>query len=87
MDFLKEKPVGENESFVTLLQVARDNPEIKNQLVAILSQTGFNRKSILNSYLDELRYKRAPDDLISALSCLLDDNIAKKALEILKVKP
>lgn len=87
MDLLKEKPVGENEPFVNLLQVAKDDPEIKNQLIVILSQPGFNRKSILNSYLDELRYKRAPEDLISAIGCLLDDDIAEKALSILKVEP
>lgn len=75
---------GENEPFVTLIRVAQEDPAIQNQLIFILSQNSFNRASILNSYIEDLHLKQAPRDFISALGCLLDDDIAQKALKILK---
>lgn len=81
----KKKLIGENEPLVTLIQVAQEDVEIKRHLLAILSQNKFNRESILNSYLEELRLKQAPQEFISAIACLLDDDVAEKVLEILKL--
>ena len=81
----KKKFIGENEPLVTLIRVAQEDVEIKRHLLAILSQNKFNRESILNSYLEELRLKQAPQEFISAIACLLDDDVAEKALEILKL--
>jgi hypothetical protein len=75
--------VGENETFGTLMQVAQEDVEIKKQLITILSQNRFNRASILNSYIENLRLQKAPKEFISAMACLLDDCIAAKALQIL----
>ena len=83
--FRKNKAAaGENEPFVALMRVAQEDPEIQSQLIFILSQNRFNRVSILNSYIENLRLRQAPRDFISALACLLDDDIAQKALKILK---
>ena len=79
----KNPSVGENETFVTLIRVAQEDAEIKKQLRTILSQDRFNRASILNAYIEDLRLKKAPKEFISAIACLLDDSIAAKALEIL----
>ena len=81
----KKKIIGENEPLVTLIRVAQEDVEIKRHLLAILSQNKFNRESILNSYLEELRLKQAPQEFISAIACLLDDDVAEKVLEILKL--
>ena len=81
----KKKLIGENEPLVTLIQVAQEDVEIKRHLLAILSQNKFNRESILNSYLEELRLKPAPQEFKSAIACLLDDDVAEKVLEILKL--
>ena len=81
----KKKFIGENEPLVTLIRVAQEDVEIKRHLLAILSQNKFNRESILNSYLEELRLKQAPQEFISAIACLLDDDVAEKVLEILKL--
>jgi len=81
----KNKSIGKNEPFVTLIRVAQEDVEIKRHLLAILSQSKFNRESILNSYLDELCLKQAPQEFISAIACLLDDDVAEKVLEILKL--
>ena len=79
----KKKFIGENEPLVTLIRVAQEDVEIKRHLLSILSQNKFNRESILNSYLEELRLKQAPQEFISAIACLLDDDVAEKVLEIL----
>lgn len=79
-----DKSVGKSEPFVALIRVAQEDVQLKNHLLAILSQNRFNRESILNSYINELAFKKAPQQFIVAIACLLDDGIAKKALEILK---
>ena len=77
------KSVGENQAFIRLMQVARDDREIRDRLVALLSLDPFNRKSALNTYIEQLRLKGAPAEFISALSCFLDDGVARKAMELL----
>ena len=81
----EKKIIGVNEPLVTLIRVAQEDVEIKRHLLAILSQNKFNRESILNSYLEELRLKQAPQEFISAIACLLDDDVAEKVMEILKL--
>lgn len=78
------RPVAENEKFITLIQVSRDDPELRQALKSILSLNDFNRKSFLNTHLEELKFKKAPKGFIDALSCLLDDDVARQALEIIK---
>lgn len=78
------KSVGKSEPFVTLIRVAQEDVQIKNLLLGILSQNRFNRESILNSYINDLTLKKAPQEFISAIACLLDGDVAKKALEILE---
>ena len=79
----REKSVGENQAFIRLMQVAREDREVRDRLVAILSLDPFNRRSALNTYLEQLRLKEAPAEFISALSCFLDDGVARKAMELL----
>jgi hypothetical protein len=73
-----------NEAFVRLMQVAREDQEIKNRLTMILRLDPFNRKSLLNSYISKMKLKKAPNDFIEALTYLLDEAIARKALEIIE---
>jgi len=80
----RKESAGENDPFVTLIRVAQEDDEIRQRLFTILTQDKFNRESILNSYLEEMRLKQAPAEFISAIACLLDDDIAQKALEILQ---
>lgn len=79
----RKRFAGQNDSFVTLIRVAQEDAKIRKQLFTILTQNKFNRKSILNSYLEDMRIKQAPQELISAVACLLDDDVAEKALQIL----
>lgn len=72
----------ENE-FYTLIQLARDDPDIKKRILFYLRMDDFNRKSFLNTWINELKFRKAPKALINGLSCLVDDEVAKKTLEIL----
>jgi len=83
----RKKFAGQNDPFITLIRVAQEDTEIRERLFTILTLDKFNRESILNSYLEEMRLKQAPAEFISAIACLLDDDIAQKALEILQEGP
>jgi hypothetical protein len=76
--------LSDNENFVTLMQAAREDEQMRQTLRGILSQTPMQRKSLLNTWLQEMRLKNAPDALIEAVACLTDDRIAGKALAILE---
>ncbi len=78
--------VGDNEIFVSLIRVAQQDRKIRDQLIGILQQPPFHRRSLLNSFLEALTIKGAPPDFISAIACLRDDEVAEKALEIIKGK-
>ena len=72
------------EPFVTLIQVAKESPDIRNTLLSILQEDDFHRTSMINTLMEEMRYKGAPDALITAMSSLLDHRVAQKAYELLK---
>ena len=78
------KSVGDNETFVQLIRVAMEDDDLRSQLVCILSLDTFNRQSALNSFLEEMRLKQAPQEFIVAIGSFLDDCVAERALAILK---
>jgi len=82
----QDELLGDNETFVRLIQLAREDSQIGDQLRALLSMDDFNRQSVIRSMLDEMRLNNAPAELISAFACLLDDRIADKAMEILNAE-
>jgi hypothetical protein len=77
------KTVGDNKTFVTLIRIAQEDEEIGRTLGRILSQDCFNRKSMLNTLIQDMRLKSAPVDFIRAIASLLDDDVARKASELL----
>jgi len=79
----KTKSVAEDEAFVALIRVAQEDADVRNQLLSILCLDRFNRESALNTLVDDLRLKKAPKELVSAIASLLDDDVAEKTLEIL----
>ena len=84
----KPKPtVGDNPSFVTLLNAAHEDRELLRGLLAILKLPTFQRQSLLNSMIQEMVLRSEQADLIAAVSALLDDNVAAKAAEFLKGDP
>jgi hypothetical protein len=72
------------EPFVTLIQVADETPEIRATLLSILQTEAFHRNSLLNTLIEEMRLKGAPEALITGITSLLDPRVAQRALELLK---
>jgi hypothetical protein len=64
----KRQPAGVDETFVRLIQIAEEDPEIREQILCILSLDAFNRKSALNTYIQNMRLKGAPMEFISAIA-------------------
>ena len=79
----KEQQVTDNETFVRLIQAAQDDPEFSNQITAILKLDSFNRKSILSTFINNMRMNGVPQDMIDALASLCDDDVAQTALKII----
>lgn len=71
------------EDLLDLMVVAQRDPEIHDQLIAILRQDDFSRQSMLNTWINELKLESAPVSLIRALTALLDNDRAYRALAIL----
>ena len=77
--------LSDNDTFVTLVRVAREDPEIGKRLVSILALDDFNRRSALNTWIEQMRYQQAPSAFVSAVAALIDDDIARKVLEMIDV--
>ena len=77
------RTAGVDSTFVRLIQIASEDPEIREQILYILSLDAFNRKSALNTFIHNMRLKGAPSEFVSAIACFLDDGVAEKALSIL----
>lgn len=73
------------EDLAILIQAAGEDAGLRRQLVVVLRQGAFHRKSMLNAFLEELRLRHAPTGLKTAVACLLDDALAEEALRLLTV--
>jgi hypothetical protein len=79
-----KRTAADSEGFVRLIKVAKEDEETRERLLAILSLDSFNRVSLLNTYIGEMRLRGAPEELVDALESLLDNRVAEEALELLK---
>jgi len=61
----------------------RDDPLINDKVVTLLKMDSYQRRGILNYWLEQLRQKNAFENLRQALCCLFDDNVAAKVLKII----
>ena len=78
-----KRHIVDNETFIDLMRVAQENSDIRKKFIFILKLDSFNRQSLLNTWLNDLRLQGAPKKLIEALSAFLDDDLAEKALEVI----
>ena len=60
----------------------KDDPVVNEKVITILKLDSFQRKSILNNWLEQLRKQNALENLQRALSYLFDEHIAAKVLKI-----
>lgn len=79
----KRKSTNED-NFVTLISVAQDSPQIRVQLLSILDQTPFQRQSLINTWIEDLKLAGAPRELQTALTALLDEEVADRARLLLR---
>lgn len=84
MRIFKQKKLSGTDAFTTLIALAEDDSEVRMRILKILLLDDFNRESLINSFIHEMKIKSAPSEIIAAFACLSDKNIAAKALEILK---
>ena len=79
-----QPPLAENKHFIALMQAAAEDKTIRQQILAISRLDPFNRESLLNTYLQALMLRGAPEELLNVLSFLKDDDIAQKVREVLE---
>ena len=75
--------VGDNETFVTLIQLARQDPQVGGTLRTILAQPALQRKALVKALVDDMSRRSAPADFVQAIAALLDDEVARKAAQII----
>jgi hypothetical protein len=86
MSLFNQQPqtVADNSTFIRLIQVTRDDPELRQRLMKILALDSFNRHESIQSILDVMMTTGAPEELVSALALLLDDEVAETALVLIQ---
>ena len=72
-----------NEKFLDLIQIAMEDPVVKKRIIEVLQLSSFERRIVLNNWLEQLRLRHAPDNLLSTLSSLFDDKIAEEVLTLI----
>jgi hypothetical protein len=77
------KTVGEIDSFINMLLAACEDKQVYDRLEALLALPDIKRRAELNALVTDLLIAQAPRDLITALACLLDDQVAEKAYEVI----
>jgi len=73
----------EFEQLTKLLQAIFSDPVINKKVIKILKMESYQRRFVLNSWLEQLRIRHAPVNLLDSLSCLFDDKNAKNVLALL----
>lgn len=73
------------EKLISLVQLAMEDQKVFDQLSYILSLETFHRKSAINSLIDTMNMNNAPEEIVSVMSCLLDDQIAEQTKKILGI--
>jgi hypothetical protein len=74
----KTKLNSKSDQFSHLIQVIKDDEKINNRVIQLLKLDSYQRRNVLNRWLEQLRRDNASEDLTEALSFLFDNDIAKK---------
>lgn len=77
------KTVGEIDTFVTMLRAACDDEIVYGRLERVLSMADEERRAVIRSWVNDMLIAEAPRDFIQAIACLLDDQVAEKAYEVI----
>jgi hypothetical protein len=77
------KAQAEAEQFSRLIQLIRNDQELNKRVMHLLKLDSYQRRLVLNRWLEELRRISAPDSLRHALSHLFDDRVSDKVLTLI----
>jgi hypothetical protein len=84
MKLTKQKDIDYDfELFKKLVIVMRDDPLINEKIISILQMDSFQRRTVLNNWLEQLQIRNASKNLLHALSYLFDDSVAEKVLTLI----
>jgi len=66
-----------------MLRTACEDELVYGRLERILSMPDAARRAVIHSWVNEMLTGGAPHDFIQAIACLLDDQVAEKAYEVI----
>ena len=67
-----------NETFITLISAAKEDPEFARKLLMITRLSDLERNTHILQLVEDCRQQKAPADFIEALLLLGDKNIARQ---------
>jgi hypothetical protein len=83
----KEKELKNNfEPLEQLIQAMKIDPLINAEVIKMLRLSPYQRRSVLNNWLEKLENRQASQNLRIALSYLFDDMIVFELLKLIKKK-
>jgi len=66
-----------------ITKISHEDPLIKQRILELLQLSSFERRFELNIWMEQLRQRKASDNLLYVLGILFDDIIAKKVLTLI----
>jgi hypothetical protein len=61
----------------------QDDEVINKKVITVLQMDSYQRRLVLNNWLEKLRKQNASQKLLTALSCLFDDKVAEQVLTLI----
>jgi hypothetical protein len=66
-----------------IIQIALEDPLIKKRIKEVLNLDSYERRSVLNEWIEQLRLRNARSEIKQGLICLFDDVSAEELLKII----
>jgi hypothetical protein len=80
---VQSSSVGDIDGFVTMLRAACEDRSMHATLDKILTLPNHQRHTLLEQLLQDMRRRGAPADLMAAIACLSDDQVAEQAYKVI----
>ncbi len=77
------RTVGEIDTFVNMLRAACDDEMVYGKLERVLSMPDETRQAVIRSWVNDMVIAQAPHEFVQAVACLVDDQVAEKAYEVI----
>jgi hypothetical protein len=77
------RSVAEVQGFIDLLMAACNDAKINATLERLLAMPNDSRQGRVHAWVTDLIIEKAPQQLVEAVACLMDDAVAEKAYEVI----